>query len=221
MLDDAAKDGLDGLRSMFSRPGGEPAFFGKQEEAEMVATIRAALPEQELVFWGTDYEVLSDRELRRILAETEKPEAAEEAFQVLQTAADGMWDQFMETRSPQYIFSFGGDPALVRAVIDAWPDADAETRRILHTLEETLIINNLWMQGKAWDSNKRRANLQRHNFIEYWAAATAAGESPRLIAKFGGSHLVRRARRPRERPGQGGHPGLRGGDPQPQPGDLT
>jgi len=192
MLDQAAADsGLDGLRRLFAEPGGAPAFFGMREEAEMLATIRASQPGDEIVFWGTDYEVLSDRQLLKILAATEKPAAAQASLDDVLAVADEIWGRYEETKSPQYIFSFAGDPALIRAVRNAWPDADERSDRILNTLEETLTINQLWVQGKAWESNNRRASLQRENFLSYWQAAKANGDSPRLMAKFGASHLVR------------------------------
>ena len=62
-----AEGGLDGLRALFAQPGGEPAFFGMTEEAEMLATIRSAVPVGEPVLWGTDYEIAGDRQLIRLL----------------------------------------------------------------------------------------------------------------------------------------------------------
>ncbi|MGI9220787.1 MAG: hypothetical protein ACR2QS_07110 [Woeseiaceae bacterium] len=192
ILDQAAADGgLDGLRRLFAEPGGAPAFYGMREEAEMLATIRASQPGDDTVFWGTDYEVLGDRQLLKILVAAEKPAAAEAALDNVLAVVNEMWGRYEETKNPQYIFSFAGDPALIRAVRNAWPDADERSDRILNTLEETLTINQFWAQGKGWESNSRRASLQRENFLSYWRAATANGDSPRLMAKFGASHLVR------------------------------
>jgi hypothetical protein len=61
-------NGLDGLRALFSQPGGEPAFYGMAEEAEMLAAVRKAIPSSQPVLWGTDYEVAGDRQLLQILA---------------------------------------------------------------------------------------------------------------------------------------------------------
>jgi hypothetical protein len=185
------EDGLAGLRKLFSEPGGEPAFFGMQEEAEMLAFIRAAAPGAGPVLWGADYEVASDRPLLRLLQEKTKPELAQQALDTLIAASRQSWAQYGETGSPQYIFSFAGDPELVRAVRQAWPDCDEETSWILETLEETLEINQLWVQGRGWESNRRRAQLLRLNFLRHWQAAGQRGETPRVIAKFGASHLIR------------------------------
>jgi hypothetical protein len=183
--------GLDGLRNLYAQPGGEPAFFGMAEEAEMLASVRASVPAGQPVLWGTDYEVAGDRQLIRVLEQANKPPEAEAALAAVARAAAHMWAEYEETGSPQFIFSFAGDPELIRAVSDAWPDPDPRSAVILNTLEKTLSINNLWLQGKAWESNNARASLQRENFLRYWRAAKAEGEAPRVLAKYGSSHIVR------------------------------
>src|SRR5690606_38237303 len=62
---------------------------------------------------------------------------------------------------------------------------------ILATLEETLEINKLWVTGEAWRSNERRAAHLRSNFLRHWKQASQAGEAPRVLLKFGASHVVR------------------------------
>jgi hypothetical protein len=186
-----ADDGLDGLRALFAEPGGEPAFFGMQEEAALLATVRAAASSGDPVLWGTDYEVAGDRQLLKLLAAADKPAAAEAAFEALVAASTASWAQYEETGSPQFIFSFAGDPALVRKIREAWPDPDPRSAVILNTLEKTLTVNNLWVQGKAWESNAARAALQRENFLRHWHAAKKAGDTPKVVAKFGASHMVR------------------------------
>lgn len=192
LLDEAiASGGLDGLRQLYAQPGGEPAFFGMAEEAEMLAAVRAAVPASQPVFWGTDYEVASDRPLIALLQRAEKPDAAAAAVEALAQASAAAWKQYEATRSPQFIFSFSGDPALVRAVREVWPEPDPRSAVILNTLEQTLSVNNLWIQGKAWASNQARAALQRENFLRHWRAAKQSGATPRVMAKFGASHMVR------------------------------
>jgi hypothetical protein len=192
MLDDAAaRNGLDGLRHLYAQAGGEPAFFGMTEEAEMVAKIRAAAPADEAVLWGTDYEVGGDRQLIKVLEGADKPPAGEAAVRELAAASAASWAKYYETGSPEFIYSFAGDPALVRAVREAWPDPDPESAIALDSLEQTFTINELWMQGKAWESNQARAMHQRENFLRYWHAEKARGAAPRVMAKFGGSHIVR------------------------------
>jgi len=192
LLDAAlVKDGLDGLRELFSQPGGEPAFYGMAEEAQMLAAVRAAAPADEPLLWGTDYEVLGDRQLIKLLQRAVKPGAAEAALEELADASAASWEKYEKTRAPQFLFSFAGDPALVAAVREAWPEADSRSEIVLNTLEKTLSVNKLWGQGRAWESNQARAALQRENFLRYWHAEKQRGAAPKVIAKFGASHMVR------------------------------
>jgi hypothetical protein len=190
-LDQALQlDGLEGLHNLYAQPGAVPAFYGMREEAEFLAAVRARVPDRPLL-WGTDYEVGGDRHLLRMLAGKDMPAAARGALDALTAASHTSWAQFQETGNPQFIFSFSGDPALVRAVITQWPERDDESDWILHTLEETLEINRLWVGGQAWHSNERRAALLRGNFLRYWLEEKKAGRTPRALLKFGASHVIR------------------------------
>lgn len=192
VLDDTLRDGgVDAVRELYDKPGGEPAFFGMAEEVELLAAVRASVPADQAAFWGADYEVAGDRTLLRVLQARDTTAAAQVALDALDTASAEAWSKYHETGNPQYIFSFSGDPALVRDVRDAWPAPDGESAWILNTLEETLEINRLWVAGKGWESNNRRAALLRSNFLRHWTAAQARGERPKVMAKFGASHLVR------------------------------
>ncbi len=186
-----AAGGLDGLAQLYAEPGAEPAFFGMREEAEWLAAARAAAPKGKRLLWGCDYEVGGDRHLIRLLEKKRKPATAQTALEALTEASLQSWAKYEETRSPQYIYSFAGDPALVRAVRDAWPKRDEETSSILDTLEETFEINKLWVSGKGYLSNERRSAFMRASFIKHWQGETRTGRTPRVFAKFGASHLVR------------------------------
>ena len=192
LLDEAAAGGgLDGLRDLYSQPGGEPAFFGMAEEARMLAAVRAVMPTDQPVFWGTDYEVAGDRPLIELLENADKPPAAAAALKTLADASARSWAEYEKTGKPEFIFGFAGDPAMVKAVRDAWPEPDPRSAIVLNTLERTLSINKLWFQGRAWESNQARAELQRENFLRHWHAEKRRGVTPRVMAKYGSSHIVR------------------------------
>lgn len=192
ILDAAAKEGgIEGIRSLFATPGGEPAFFGMQEEAELIAAVRSALPDADEVLWGVDYEVSSDRPLLRKLQNMQRPPATDEPLNTLIATSDASWAKYVETGSPQYIFSFAAEPAIVGAVRDAWPEPDESATQILDTLQTTLAINQAWMQGRGWDSNAQRAAYLRANFIDHWNRAKANGSTPKVLVKLGSNHIVR------------------------------
>jgi hypothetical protein len=190
-LDRAARTGVGGLRKHYQLPGGEPAFFGMKEEAEMLAAVRAASKSTAPVLWGVDYEVGGDRLLISLLEKKSMPEGARKALGDLKSASDKSWAQYAESRNPQFIYSFSGDPALVSAVREKWPNADAESSEMLETLEQTFAINRLWVTGKRWESNERRSEHFRRNFIRHWQAEKKAGRTPKVFVKLGASHLVR------------------------------
>lgn len=191
-LDAALSDnGLVGLVDLYSQPGGEPAFFGMQEEAEMLALVREHAPQNTPVLWGTDYEVLSDRQLISELQLADKPQAANTALTALADASLEAWESHAQTGSPEFMFSFSGNPALVTSIKDAWPQPDPTSAVILNTLEKTLRVNQLWTSGNRWESNLLRASLQRENFLRYWRDAKAQGETPKVFAKYGASHMIR------------------------------
>ncbi|HYD73949.1 MAG TPA: hypothetical protein VEF55_12495 [Candidatus Binatia bacterium] len=188
-LDRAARDGVSGLRALFSDPRAAVAFFGMREEAEWIVAVRDTVAGGGQAVWGLDYEVGGTGRLIDRLQSKRKPRAAEAPFQALFDAAAAAGAQYAQTRNPQFIFSFSGDPALVRAVREAWarPDDD-DAAWMLETLEETLAINRLWMSNQGWASNQRRAMFNRANFRRYWEAAE---DKPKVMFKFGASHMVR------------------------------
>jgi hypothetical protein len=186
-LDRAARGGVDGVRAMFADRNANVAFFGMREEAEWVAAARAAAPARGQAIWGIDYEVGGDRRVIQLLKAKHKPAAAERALAALEAASNASWAQYDQTHNPQFIFSFAGDPALVAAVRTAWPNADAESAWMLETLEETLAINQLWVAGKGWESNQRRATFNRRNIRRFREGAPNA----KVFFKMGASHMVR------------------------------
>lgn len=186
-IDRVARRGLPALRNFLTTPGSQVAFFGMREEAEWLASARAAVPGAAPVLWGTDYEVGADRHLIGLLKAMRKPAGARAALARLEAASSASWAEYAKTRGPQHIFSFSGDPALVRAVRDAWPNAGADAREVLDTLETTFEINRLYFARQGFASNARRAAFLRANLLRQWRAA----KEPRTFLKFGANHVVR------------------------------
>jgi hypothetical protein len=191
-LDQTLKNGgIEGLRNLYELPGGEPAFFGMREEAELLHSARAALPDIQEVFWGIDYEVASDRRLFHQLQNAPRPDSADAPLNALVAASEASWASYAETGNLALVFSFSGDPALVRDVRNSWPDPGDEVSLILDTLETTLEINRLWFERRGWESNAMRAGFMRSNFLRHWRKVKDQRSAPRVMAKLGASHLVR------------------------------
>lgn len=189
VVDEAAARGRQGLADLFADPAATVAFYGMAEEAQMLAAVRAEAGKP--VLWGVDYEVGADRRLIALLEAARKPAAAAAPLAALKAASGAAWAKYGQSRNIMEVFTFSGDPALVRAVRAAWPRPDRRSDLILTTLEETLEINSLWSQRKGWASNERRTAFMRQSFLRHWRAAKAAGETPRVMMKMGASHMVR------------------------------
>lgn len=190
-LDRSLANGIEGLRRQFADPQARVAFYDMREEAEFLASARAALPGGRPFLWGTDYEVAADRRLIALLTAKRKPAAAQAALAGLEQASAAAWAEYEKTRNLAAIHSFSGDPKLVAAVRSAWPRPDPEAGWILGTLQETLEINKLWLEGERYRSNERRSDFMRRNFLRYWRAEKKAGRSPKVMLKYGASHVVR------------------------------
>jgi hypothetical protein len=190
-LDTALLGGMDGIRRHFADPHAAVAFYGMREEAEFLAAARAALPGGKPFLWGTDYDIAGDRRLIALLKRKRKPAAAQAALAALEKASAASWAQYDATRNPQFIYGFSGDPALVRAVRAAWAKPDARSAWILDTLESTFSINQLWAQKQGYRSNEMRSEAMRRNFLRHWRAEKAAGRTPKVLLKYGASHVVR------------------------------
>ncbi|MDO9487299.1 MAG: hypothetical protein Q7J32_02915 [Sphingomonadaceae bacterium] len=187
LLEAAATEGYAGIeRFMRANPPGV-AFYSMREEARLIADIAAGGGYR---LWGLDYEVMGDPLIVEQLA-GKAPASARAAVAALRTAAAHARARLLATRQFENIFSFSGDPELVRAVRRTWPDPDPASAWILETLEETLEINALWVGGKGWASNARRAAFLRSNLRRHWLAEKAKGRAPKVLFKFGASHAAR------------------------------
>jgi hypothetical protein len=187
----SAKGGIAALKDYFGDASPNAVFFGMREEAEWLTVARAAVPREKLAIWGCDYEVGADRRLIQMLETMPKPKAAKAALAALAAESTASWAQYDVTRDPRFIFSFAGNPELVRAVRAAWPNAQTEAEWIIDTLEETLEINRLWGAGKGWESNQRRAANLRWNFLRHWRPYQHKAKPPKAMLKFGSNHMVR------------------------------
>ncbi len=161
------------------------------EEAQMLVELVKNLPNHSQSLWGLDYEVLADRYLISKLESKKKNKYAENQLSKLKQASIESWKTHKLTGGPQHIFSFAAKPSLISNLRLAWPEADTQAMAIMDTLEQTFIINQLWVSGKGWESNLQRATLLRNNFINYWQKLPKNTSKPKVFFKFGSSHLIR------------------------------
>lgn len=193
ILDETARgaDGLKRLSAFFKEnPPGAP-FFTLQEEAELLVAARAAVPGADPVLWGLDYEVMGAQVLLDAVRKQAPEGPAKAAAEALYQKAAADWKTVKETQNPGAFFSFANPPGLFDALRQAWPNPDPESALILDVLQETLAINQMFVKGQNWESNQRRAQLNRRNFLRLWNQARTRGTAPRVLFKFGAFHMTR------------------------------
>jgi len=188
-LDAAARGGVEGIAAFCAAYPPGPAFYFWKTEAELIAGVRAAAPPHQDALWGLDYEVTGDRRLIERL-KAEAPASARPSLEALDQASLGAWATWRATHNPGALFTFSGNPALVRAVRAAWPRRGADANMILDTLEQTLEINALF-PARGWESNELRCRFNRANLVAHLNRAAAHGRAPKVMFKMGESHMMR------------------------------
>lgn len=183
------RGGVGALKAWFGRSRGV-AFYTMAEEAAFLARVQAAAPGPAPVLFGLDYEVGGDRFIIDRLGAM-APGSSKAAWSALSRASAASWAEFDRTRNPGAVFTFSGDPELVRAVRRSWPAPSAEAVELMDALEETLAINRLQTTGEHWAAQDRRAAYNRANFARWRTANMQGGRAPKALLKFGASHMMR------------------------------
>jgi hypothetical protein len=185
----AKRGGLQGILNFFGTPGTwSPMYL--REEAQFLASVINASPSGERVLWGLDRELFSDRYLISRL-DAKVPRRARASFARLKDASTNSWARREKDPGAGPPFLFVEDPALVSAVLAAWPNPDRESAAILRTLEESLAINAVARTGTAWASSERRAQWMRGNLAARLREERARGSTPKVMLKAGYNHMIR------------------------------
>lgn len=168
-------------------------FYNWREDAALLRTAIQAAGGGSDVLWGLDYDIMADRyTLRRLrdIAPTPRARAAAEAVIV---RADSALQQALATQNPGLLMMFGGADDVYAPLRQAYaPEPGSEADRIIRLMETTRAINAYWGRGQGYLSNHHRALLNKRQLMRYLDAATARdAQMPRVMMKFGASHMVR------------------------------
>ncbi|HET9714146.1 MAG TPA: hypothetical protein VFP64_19830, partial [Pyrinomonadaceae bacterium] len=187
----ARRNGLQGIVDFFAAPDTwSPMYL--REEAQFLAAVINAAPRSERVLWGLDREIFSDRYLISKL-EARVPRPARESFTRLKEASTNAWSRHRQNPSPENLFIFSQDPAVVSAVRAAWSNPDRESDTILRTLEESLAISTAARTASGWAYSQRRAQWNRNNLAARLKEEWGTGAPPKVMLKFGYNHMIRGA----------------------------
>ena len=187
----ARRNGLQAILDFFALPNTWSPFY-LREEAQFLAAVINAAPRNEHVLWGLDREIFSDRYLIAKL-DASVPPRAREAFTRLKEASTNLWARHKQNPSPENIFLFSQDPALVSAVRAAWSNPDPQSDTILRTLEESLAISTAARTASNWHYSQRRAQWNRDNLAARLREEQTRKVPPKVMMKFGYNHMIRGA----------------------------
>ncbi|HEX2206441.1 MAG TPA: hypothetical protein VHG93_02105 [Longimicrobium sp.] len=190
ILQDAGGDAYRAfLRDHF--PGAP--FYSWREDAALLRAAVAAAGGGEDVLWGLDYDIVGDRYALRRLRDIAPDAGARAVAESVIARADSALAQALATQNPGLLMMFGGADDVYAPLREAYaPAPDSEADRIIRLLQETREINAYWGRGQGYLSNYHRAQLNKRQFMRYLREATQRdGRMPRVMMKFGSSHMVR------------------------------
>ena len=167
-------------------------FYSLAEERKLLASAMAphgGLPAMRI--WGLDYDISADR---MYLRELEKlaPPGGRATVQRARELADSGFAHFVANRDPSRAFAWSAPDSVFAALRAAFGNKPTgRAAKIIDVFERTARINRLFLSGRGYESNLDRSAFLRQNFAAELGAAEAAGQRPRVLFKFGGSHMMR------------------------------
>jgi hypothetical protein len=106
--------------------------------------------------------------------------------------ADRGFAQLVQRGNPSQLFNFSAPDSVIRTLRSAFgAQPPARAKAIIDVLERTTAINRLFLSGRGYESNLMRSAYMRENFARALTDAERAGRTPRVLFKFGGSHMMR------------------------------
>ncbi|MBV9991434.1 MAG: hypothetical protein JOZ72_09085 [Alphaproteobacteria bacterium] len=182
--DTLARDGEDGLhRLVHEVPLGIP-FLSLKDDAALASDFLGHDAKGTPYLWGVDQEFIGSPvfHLKRLVATAPDDRARAAASKLLgeeqDAAAKAAQQDFLLSRFKDADFD-----ALAAAF-----KGSSEGRNIIAEMKESAAIYQLWMSGRNYENNARRARLLAKNFLsDYRAAADAR---PKIVFKMGLEHVA-------------------------------
>jgi hypothetical protein len=120
------------------------------------------------------------------------PPAGRAAVRRARERADSGFAALGSKGNPAGLFAWSASDSIFAALRAAFGQRPpARAREIIDVFERTARINRLFLSGRGYESNIMRSAYLRENFTKALAAAERRGERPRVLFKFGGSHMMR------------------------------
>jgi len=185
MIGDALqRSGIDGLHKLVREvPLGIP-FLSLKDDALLASDYLGKDAKGTPYLWGVDQEFIGSPpfHLQRLVA-LAPDEGARTAAQSLldaerKAATNAAQQDFLLVRYKDADFD----------ALAARFKGNAEAGRIIAELKESAAVYQLWMGGRNYENNARRARLLARNFLA--AYRSAAEPEPKVVFKMGIEHLM-------------------------------
>jgi hypothetical protein len=168
-------------------------FFDWREEAEYLSSVVASKhPGVQHAVWGLDQEfVLSPAIHLDRLAQLATTAAAKDAVRKMRGRSEAGDAKMRAEKNPAAVLMMTAGPAEFDELAATFPQT-GEAARIIAELRESAAIYQAWMSGRNYENNLTRSLLMKRHFRTYYDEAVRSGEAmPRVLMKFGTSHMMR------------------------------
>ncbi len=168
-----------------------PFYTLAEERALLTSAMESQGRLPPMRIWGLDYDISADRLFLREL-ERLAPPSGRAAVARARELADSGFASLSTKQNPSQLFAWSAPDSVFDALRAALgPRPPARARAIVDLFQRTARINRLFLSGRGYESNLMRSAFLRENFSNALAAAERRGERPRVLFKFGGSHMMR------------------------------
>ena len=168
-----------------------PFYTLAEERALLVSAMSASAGLPPMRIWGLDYDVSADRFYLDELVRLATP-AGRESVRRARVMAETGFAGVLKNRNPGGLFAWSASDSVFNALRAAFGgNPPARAREIIDVFERTARINRAFLSGDGYGSNLSRSSFMRENLAKYLAASPADAGRPRVLFKFGGSHVMR------------------------------
>jgi hypothetical protein len=182
------REGLDTLlASWFTTI---PFYTLAEERALLTTTMSRDGDQPPMRIWGLDYDISADRLFLRELERLVPPTGRSAVARARALADSGFVG--VTQGNPTRLFAWSASDSVFEALRAALgPRPSPRAKAIVDVFERTARINRLFLSGRGYESNLLRSAYLRENFLTAFRAAVERGTTPRVVFKFGGSHMMR------------------------------
>jgi hypothetical protein len=144
------------------------------------------------VLWGIDQEfLLSTQSHLQALLAMARTQAQRRALRVYRDQSDAAWREMIEKHTPEAAGLLRWQKVDLAALRDIFTDPlDAKAQVLIDAMAHSAKIYRS-QNTTPFQSNRERSQLMKRQFMQYYQAALAADQLPRVLFKMGAYHAGR------------------------------